>query len=794
MRELVNVISYDDYIDSILNEDLVHGEQDKCNNAFAHGGPITFPNGDVVKPREILYAVEQAYTELKTNYTRTFRFAERTLNVIYLRQSNKIKTMAVDKHLNLYMNAWFIYDTLKMDPKLIAAVIMHEVFHVMFNHIERGTNWLAAKGKPRNAQTWHDTNLAADIEVNQALVRCGLADEDVIINQIHGLYLRNAGSFCGRNTNVVPMEIILDNEDYMKKLREMCPPDPAGPDKKDQPKNKIKTTPEWDQGYKDAWNKVASIIKKYGPQEAYKKFVEAGIVNELGEVILKERTVDNIMAVEFKQVKTMDEYVEELNETNTQEVGNGQTYEEGFAKGFEKLMGKLYQSIQPDDDEEGGEEGGQGGGGEEYESGVNDEDLDEVNLPQKGKKANSNDQDGLPENINSDESEGEDEQNGEENEDDKEGQGKQGKRQKSGQKSHKGGKGGQRTEDEDITADDINTLAKDLKDRTQGGNKTISTEQEITIGGTGSFQDEGLSDEDLKEAGYEGADLESINKVRKKNETNNSKAKIAKEVDRARREMDSTDFVRKYLDAIEVESKKYRNIWKQILEEFMAKKTRRAGKDLPDGHNDWANKKAISRGEYGIHRRMTSQDPQDVNVYVDVSGSMDIKLLEIICKSLVIFTQEWEYSGLNICPWASYSGGVHKIKDFYDKSEAEITNEILEIISTGANSLGGGTAGNAALGSILDAVKETLGDENKEAKDDIHVIITDGGFDYQGFEQRMSSALMQEFHRSDVADNAPGHTFWMIYDADQYLRNDLEKEIKKGKLVFIVSEVVKNNA
>ena len=181
-------------------------------------------------------------------------------------------------------------------------------------------------------------------------------------------------------------------------------------------------------------------------------------------------------------------------------------------------------------------------------------------------------------------------------------------------------------------------------------------------------------------------------------------------------------------------------------------------------------------------------------MYVDVSGSMDIKLLEIICKSLVIFTQEWEYSGLNICPWASYSGGVHKIEGFYDKSESEITNEILEIISKGYSSLGGGTSGNAAIGSVLDAVKESLGDENKEAKDDIHVIITDGGFDYQNFEQRMSSALMQEFHRSDVADNAPRHTFWMIYDADQYLRNELEKEIKKGKLVFIVSEVVKNNA
>ena len=341
----------------------------------------------------------------------------------------------------------------------------------------------------------------------------------------------------------------------------------------------------------------------------------------------------------------------------------------------------------------------------------------------------------------------------------------------------------------------MNKLADDLRKKTQGGTKTITTKQEITIGGTGSFQDEGLSDDDLREAGYDGKDLEAINRVRKQNETNNSKSKIAKEIDRARREMSSSDFVRKYLDAIEVESSKYKNIWKEILEEFLSKHTRRAGKDLPNGSNDWRNKKKISRGEFGVHRKMTSQDPQDVNVLVDVSGSMDTELLEIICKSLVIFTQEWEYSGLNVCPWASYSGGVHKVEDFYDKDEGEITEEILKIVSEGSASCGGGTDSDAALGAILDAIEESLKDEEKDAKDDIFVIITDGCiYDLNNIEQRMSAAIRKTFNRLDVADEAPSHTFWMIYDAGESTRNTLEKEIKKGKLIFISSEVVKNNA
>ena len=815
MDKLINVIDYDEYVSNVLNEDIIHGEQDICDKAFAHGGPITFPDGTVVKPRDIVQAVRDAFALLKTNYTRNFQFAERTMNIIFLRQSSKIKTMAVDKHMNLYMNAGFIYFGLKMDPTLIAAVIMHEVFHVMFKHIERGMNWLAAKGKTRTASTWHDTNLAADVEVNQSLVRTGIITEDRLINEIKGMYLKNVGGFFGKTTNAVPMEIILDNEDYMKKLREMCPP-PMDSQNEGQEQPKIKTTEEWNQGYKDAWNKVASIIKKYGAKKAYDKFVEAGIVNEVGEIILKERTVDNIMAIEFLQVKSLEEYVQELNETNVQEVGNGQTYEEGFYKGFEKLMGKLYSSIQPQDDDDEGGEGG-GGGGQQYDTDLDPEDLDEVDLPGSG-QSGEGESDGLPENINNEGGEGEGDdkdQEGREGQDGQDGQdgdedGKEGKDTKH-QKSNKGGKGGKGKSDDQLTDADINKLADDIKKRTQGGTKKISTEQQIEmggqgssgsdsgepgeggIGGTGSFQSEGLSDDELREAGYSNADLAAINKVRKQNETNNSPERLEQEIDRARRNLDPTDFVRKYLDAIEIESNKYKNLWKQILEDFMSQKTRRAGVDKADGRNDWVNKKAISRGQFGIHRRKTAQDPQDVNIYVDVSGSMDLELLEIIAQSLVVFSQQWKYSGINICPWASSSGGVTVINDFYKKKKEEVTKEILEAISKGSAQCGGGTEGKALLAAMLDCVEKTLGDPEKKKKDDVHVVITDGGFDYEGIESRMENALRKTFDREDVADKAPENTIWMIYDASDYLKANIEKEIKKGKVIFIISEVVKNN-
>lgn len=765
MKELESIKRFDDYVVA-LNEDLVHGEQSALNKAFINGGPIEFEDGSSVTPKEIVAAVNSALMWLNSEYSRTFTFAKNTLNIIYLAHSNKIKTMAVDKNMNLYLNAGFVFHSLKMDKELIAAVIMHEVFHALFNHIDRGSNWLMAKGKSKTPQTWHDTNLAADVEVNRTLVRIGLIEESRLINEIKGMYLKKSGG----GTDIVPMEIILDDEEYMNKLRSMCPP-PPDPEQGGDDNSSIETTDDWNNGYKDAWNKIAGLIKKYGHKGAWQKLLDAGIVNGVGEIFTK-KNIEDIMAIEFLTVKSYEDYINE--DLNVPQSDEGKTYDSGFMTAFGTLVNKLYNAVNP---QEGMDGNGGGNGGPQFKTDLKDEDLDEIEFPNEKGNQGEGEDNGLPQNIKSDT-----DSNDNDGDDDS--------------KSKQAGKGGQGKSDDELTDDDINKLADDINKRTNGGQDKISTQQDIEfggVGGTGSFQEDGLSDEDLADAGYSKEDIDKINEVRKSNETNNSKANIQKQIERMKRDLPKGDYLRRTLDAIEIESNKYKNLWRDILENFLSKKTRRAGKDLPNGQNDWINKKSISRGEYGIHRRSLSQDPQEVNVYVDVSDSMDLELLEIISKSLVVFTQQWKYSGINICPWASVSNGVHKVEDFYKKSEAEVTKEILEIISTGEAQCGGGTDATAVISAMVDVVVETLSDEKKKKKDDVHVVITDGYFDYRDVENRISRAIRSEIDRDDVAENAPENTIWMIYDAPDDLKNRWNEEIKKGKIIFINSKVVKNN-
>jgi len=769
MRELENIKHFDEYV-SVLNEDLIHGDQKVLNRAFANGGPIKMPDGKEVSPREIIKVVNDAIMWLRSEYLKTFSFADRTLSIIYLAHSSKYKTMAVDGHMNLYLNAEFVYTVLKMDPSLIAAVLMHEVLHALFNHLERGQNWLAAQGKGITKASWHDTNLAADVEVNRTLVRMDVIDADRLVNEIKGLYLPKRDG--GRDT--VMMETILENEEYMNKLRAMAPP-PVDPSKQPpQPETEVQTTDEWNKGYKDAWNKIAGLINKYGHKGALQKLMDAGIVNAVGEIYTDHET-DEIMGLEYLTVKSFEDYINE--DLSVEKDEYGKTYKDGFMNAFGKLVNKLYNTVNPPEGQGGG---GTQKGGQKLKSDLPEDELEPIEFPgQKGDGDEDEEEPGVPEPIMSD------------SEDDKDGDNEKQK------KSKQGGKGSKGKSSDELTDDDINKLANDIEKKTNGGQEKISTQQEVSyggIGGTGSFEEDGLSDDELREAGYSDEDIKEINKVRDTNKTKNSKEGLKKNIEWTKRELAKEhNPICNILDKIEVESRKYMNIWKDILKEFMAKNTRRAGKDVANGSNDWKNKKSIARGEYGIHHQNTAQDPQDVNIYVDVSGSMDMELLEIIAKSLVVFTQQWKYSGINVCPWASTSNGVHKIDNFYKKSEPVIIKEILEIISAGYAECGGGTSAHAAINAMIDCIDENLNDPKKKKKDDIHVVITDGQFDFNNIEDKITGAIKSFIGRDDVAEKAPDHTVWMIYDADEGFKAEWESEIKKGRTIFINSKVVKNN-
>ena len=773
MNRLDNIKKYNEFYS--LNESLLDGAQKDCNRAFLHGGPITFADGKSVTPQEIVNVVNEALLFLQSQYTKTFEFATKTLNIIYLAHSKKYKTMAVDKYMNLYLNAGFVYNTLKMDSMLVAAVIMHEVFHALYKHIPRGENWLTANGKPKNPQTWHDTNLAADVEVNQTLVRIGLIEEERLINEIKAIYLKTKSG----NRDVVTMETILNDEEYMQKLRSMCP----SPDNPEQGKSEeIETTDEWDKGYKDAYCKIAELIKKYGYKGAWEKLQEAGLINSVGEIVQKD-IIDDLKGLEFLQVRSFDDFINEGSKVDDK----GKTYEDGFNTAFGRLINTLNNAINGKDDE-----GGEGGDdmpmpqGPKFKTKLKD--LPEIELPlPKGKKG-SGDDDGIPDNVKNTNQDEKDQKN-DDNQDDQNQDGDSGE----------------------------NGLEKDLNDRTDGGKNKQSTKQDIDFGGeesssssssdsgedgdepeksignTGIFEDEGPSDDDLREAGYSEEDIAKLKEVREASKQKNTPQRMEKIIDSVKRNINKGSYIGKLLDAIEIESEKYKNVWRKIMERFLSKKTRRAGHDTPTGSNDWLNKRHIARGEYAIHRKSESQDPQDVNIYVDVSGSMDMELLEIICKSLVVYTQEFEYSGINVCPWASHNNGIHKIEEFYDKDEKEVSSEILKIVGKGQNECGGGTESSAVLSAMIEVVKDTLADDEKEQKDDVHIVITDGYFDFQNIESSMTNLIKSEIGRNDVAETAPENTFWMIYDAPEQFREQWKNEIKKGTLIFINSEVVKNN-
>lgn len=802
MMKLTNIKDYDSYVEHLLDESLLDGSQSACNKAFLNLGTITFADGSSVTSREIVQAVEEALAYLRSDYRKTFIFGDETLNIVYLAHSNKYKTMAVDAHMNMYLNAGFVFHVLKMDKILIASVIMHEVFHALFKHIERGKNWLVAKGKPQNEQTWHDTNLAADVEVNRTLTKVGIIDEDRLINEIQGIYLKSD------TRDIVPMEQILDNEELMNKLRSMCPP-PVDPEQ--AVKETIQTTEEWDQGYKDAWTKIAELIKKYGYKKVWQKLQDEGIINSVGEITSK-KVIDDMKGLEFLQVKSYNEFINEGVEEKP-----GQTYEDGYNTAFGKLIETIKQAIEGN---YGGEEGeGQGQQGPQIKSNLKNDDLPQIELPLPPGGNGGQGGDGAPQNIkNTNPDDNKSNSNGDSQDDSsQDGNSQDNSDHQKGQKQS--GKGGQGKSSDQLSDSDVNKLADDIdkkeknweshkgisdaefgnekqkgeSQRSGEGEKEDGETDKKSIGGTGSFQEEGLSDADLKESGYSDEDIEEINKIREKNKSKNSKERLEEVVEKQKKALSSGHILKRYLEAIEVESSKYKNIWKKILDRFLAKKTRRAGKDKATGSNDWLNKRHIARGEYAIHRKQQAQDPQDINVYVDVSGSVDMELLEIICQSLVVYMDTYQYSGINICPWASTNNGVFSVDPSKHKEKNEVVKEILAIVSTGIEQCGGGTDSSAAISAILDGIEKSLDDKRKKIKDDVHIVITDGYFDYENIEAKMKASIQRAFGRGDVSDIVPKNTFWMLYDTMEPYRTSWENEIEKGTLIFINTEVVKNN-
>ena len=876
MNNLKNLRTFDDFKEYYsLNESLGDNGQTAINRAFLNMGDIPLSNGEVIKPRDIVKVVNDAIIWIATEFRTYYSFAK-DCNIIYLINDPDCDTMAVDEHMNMYMDVLFIYHNLKMDKYWVAAIIMHEILHVVYNHIERGKNWLAANGKP--ITDFKDTNLAGDVEVNTTLVNKGVVTEEVLVKDLKGLFLSKKNL---DRTNM-PMEYILENEKLMEKLRGLASPPPTNNGQEQGEKKKEDTTPEWDNGYKDGWDKIAELLKKYGAKKLVEVLQENGIILNNG-MFNHASTQEDIDMLKFIQIKSLDEFLNESkskkNDDGGQTEGMFKTYDQGYIDGVKKAIEQIVASVS--ENPESAMSGLPQGGGVEPNTKLTGNDLQELNLPDNPnapKQAQGSSS--FPQNVKTkpttadkdlrvgdmggagnveqgepqegDQSgQGGQDNSGKQNSDQQSGGGKSG--QKSGDQKNEDGKSGQGGSDDksgkdgdsndqkgdgksgqggsddksqsndqsgkqngdssqseqsgqksagrgsgkgvDSSQSDAQKLANDLKNKSQGGrpsyankpNKSKSSQSDNAVGNTGSLISEdgsSFAKRALKNSGYSDEDIQKIvNDVVEKNKRLNSPEGVEEKRQRLYSKLPQNDPVKKYLDEIEVSAEKYKNIWKKIMRQFLGINNRKAGNDKMSRSVDWKSKRHIARGRLGVRHLTEAQEPQNINVYVDVSGSVNVEMLEVICKSLSIFCEQYRYSGINIIPWASSSNGVHEVKSLKKSSPEQVTKEILGYISEGIQECGGGTD---LKGAMLPELVSIYEDKTRTKKDDKHIIITDG--ETMGDESKIES-LIEKHTSARVVRNC----FWMIYDARQNVRSSWESSIQGGTLLFLDSKVVIGN-
>ena len=808
MNNLNYLKSYENYSDelqTIINEGLLEAGQNKLNNAFRNMGPIPLSNGEFINPQDIINVIKETIMFLSEEYRTYFSFVK-DVNIIYLINCSQCRTMAVDANMNMYMDVLFIYKNLKMDKELIGAVIMHEIFHIIYNHIERGKNWLSAHGK--NIETdFFDTNLAGDIEVNTTLVKKNIISKERLINEIHGLFLDKVNDN-GNRIDVLNIEAILENEKMMEKLRSMAknPQEQNG----DGNYTSIDTTDEWDNGYKQGWDKIAELTEKYGAEEVFKKLQEKGIIDETGQ-LNSDINMDDILGIQFIHIFNFDEFINESKNSN----GQFKTEEDGFFQGVKNAIAQIASSLGKNPG------GGNAGGGDDLNgtnnspqinSKLSNDDLKSLKLPPSVSTNQQQSQNnGLPQNVQSDNNQSQ-QQSGNSNNGESQTSGDQSQQQSGNSNNGESRTSGSQSQQQSGNSNggkdnldaDANTLLDDLKNKSKNAQGNVGYKNQpdgndssnSEIGNTGTIFDEKQAskiNKALKESGYSKEDIDTINDVIKKNKTLNSKEGVELKKKQLYNKLPNNDPVKKYLDKIMVEESKYKNIWKKIMKEFLSKKTRRAGNDVLSKNFNWKNKRQLSIGRIAPNRLKEAQEPQDINVYVDVSGSVNKDLLEIIAQSLCIFAKNFQYSGINIIPWASYSNGSHKVESLSKSKSDKIAKEILGYISEGINECGGGTDLNHAC---VPEIVASVADKKRKKKDDVHIIITDGqtGGDEKTVEDLIQQVALQETKNSNYGKTIVKNCFWMIYDADNYDKKSWEESIKLGKLLFIVSSTVIGNA
>lgn len=759
---------------SIIEESLLDSGQSYINKAFLAGPPILMSDGKLVERSEILKSIHNALKWISDQFITFYEFVE-DFTIIYVLDNPKCPTMYVDNKMQLVINARFVYENLKNDQKYIRAVLMHEMLHVFLDHIDRGINYNTAHGLDSyNKSVQHDNNLAADAEVNKMLTSLGLLKKEELVNEIKGVFLNNGTVVDGVaiESDTLSMESILDNKKLIDYLRSKFPYGEVGQGpnggNNDDKKTVIHTTEEWDQGRIDAWNKCAELIKKYGKKGFIEELQKEGILDGLGSVI--DLNKDKIMSMQFINIKSYTDFINESSTGSSPFGGGGEytTYEDGFNKTVMDILSKVKQSLEPrrpnDDDNDGPILPPPPGPTIDIESGVKQEDL-------------------LPIDIDIDDDD-DDDDGGKSPENNYRNKSKKNNKDKKNKKDKKDSTVNPGNNDDDFDPDDFDpsnsaimndAKKKNSSDKSKSGQRKGKLVDKISVGHTGGMllSDNEVMDDILKDSGYTEEQVEKIKKITEKNSIINTKEVVNKKRADVANKLKSGDPIRIEFEKAIDAAKEYQDLWNKVLKKFMTKSSDYAGKPVPGDDIKWGERRKFVLGVMAPKVLNKTKQPQFINMYPDVSSSVSIQLLRELAEALYTYMLQFKYSGVNLAPWASYSGDFANIESIHKRSKSVVVDDIVGRIEHARDTLGGGTnLAGACVPQIVTA--------NAENKKNVHITLTDGEVG-EGDLNGLESYIIQETGNKDINNRC----IWLIYSNEQWVRKMWEENIKKGTLVFI---------
>lgn len=787
---LINLKSLDDFTLSgckKIVETLGDGGVNAFNRVFKEGPDIVLVNnltGEklIYKRSDIVDVVQKAIEDKMQYHFSTYFTFVKDFSIIYLLGCKDMTTMAVDDHMNLYIDAVFIARDLKMDPNLICAVLMHEIFHVVYNHVERSKNWLSARNLPLNKENMLEMNMAGDIEVNTTLVRKNIISIDRLVNEIHGLYLKEI------EENILPMEEIRENEKYMNKLRNQCNPPENNNDGKNGEEQTITTTKEFDEGYVEMMNKIADMVNEYGAEETLKRLGEIGAI--IDDKVSDDFDTSKILSMNFLTIKNFDEFILEENQKNQQQNGYS-TKEDGYRAGLKKCIEEIKSALGMSPDSPSGQSG-QGGQSVNINSNIDPSLLKRMNLPQnnkekKGKKSNGGN--GLPSNV---------EKNGDSNESEMDDNNQENKQNKSKQNSGNGDQKGDQKGDQGYSLRDYISNRNPSEenggvDITYGSGNKKGELDETAVGKTGSFfsaEDESVSNsiEEAIRKTYVDKDgnfskelFDEVMEEIEENRTYNTKEIIEQKREDFYNNLDNNDPIKIIWKEARKSESQYKAMWKKLLRKFLNNKTRYARKEVESDMIKYMNARKMSIVKVAPTEIMIGQDVQDINFYVDTSGSINMQLVTLFVEALVTFMETFKYTGINIGLWAdSKPVGPFKVNCSKRRGKKGIITDIIDFIEKNKGKSGNGTdfrrSGVPMMKTNIEQYKR------RKKKDDVHIILTDG---YLNDNTKGLEDYIENYIGGSIGKKAVKNCLWVLYDN---FDDNWDEDIKQGTVIRVSSK------